>query len=261
MSQPANRAAPPQEPGADVPGSRQRVRWALWLVVGAVVALLVVSAILGGAAVAHSAARVRAIAQGGEGRAGVPVYALAALFTFLTVLLPLPAEAAALLNGTLFPPLTAFILTWTAAMAGAGASYECGLRLGRGPAARLFGAERLGRIERLIDRAGWPTLLALRLSPVMAFTALNWASGVLALSRPIFYWTVAAGLIPGTYVFTMAPELLLSQASTAKLVGLAASVMVVLFGLSWHRLRSRTSVQGRPAGRPPLRATSNEPPP
>jgi hypothetical protein len=35
----------------------------------------------------------------------------------------------------------------------------------------------------------------------MAFT-INWASGILALSRPAFYWTVAAGLLPGTGVFT-----------------------------------------------------------
>jgi uncharacterized membrane protein YdjX (TVP38/TMEM64 family) len=215
-----------------------------WIVALLVLALVILLLAYGGPAVTRTAALIRSIAGTGEGGSRVLVYLLGALFTFLTVLLPLPAEAAALLNGTLFPPLTAFLLTWTAAMAGAGASYECGLRLGRGPAARLFGTQRLARIEAVIERAGWPTLLALRLSPVMAFTALNWASGILGLSRPVFYWTVAAGLIPGTFVFTMAPELLLSRSSTLRLLGLAACVMIVLFGLSWLRLKHRAAPRG-----------------
>jgi len=182
------------------------------------------------------AQRVRDLAEG-SGQPGPLVYALAAGFTFLAVLLPLPAEAAALLNGALFPPVTAFLLTWTAAMAGAAASYECGLRLGHRPAERLFGASRLARAQALVERAGWPTLLALRLSPVMAFTAINWASGILALSRPVFYWTVAVGLVPGTWVFTMVPELLAdAEATTALAVGMVA-VMVGLFGVSWVRVR------------------------
>ena len=175
--------------------------------------------------------------RGPTGSPSPLVYGLAAGFTFLAVLLPLPAEAAALLNGTLFPPVTAFLLTWTSAMAGAAASYECGLRLGHRPAERLFGASRLARVQGQVERAGWPTLLALRLSPVMAFTAINWASGILALSRPVFYWTVAVGLVPGTWVFTMAPELLLDRGATTRLLAFAGGVMLVLFGASWARVR------------------------
>jgi uncharacterized membrane protein YdjX (TVP38/TMEM64 family) len=201
------------------------------------VAALVAAIILGGPTAALLAQRLRDLAEGAGGQPGPPVYALAAGFTFLAVLLPLPAEAAALLNGALFPPVTAFLLTWTAAMAGAAASYECGLRLGHGPAERLFGASRLARAQGLVERAGWPTLLALRLSPVMAFTAINWASGILALSRPVFYWTVAVGLVPGTWVFTMVPELLADPEVTTGLVAGMVAVMLGLFAVSWLRVR------------------------
>jgi uncharacterized membrane protein YdjX (TVP38/TMEM64 family) len=189
------------------------------------------------------AQRLRSLAGGPDGTPSLLVYALAAGFTFLAVLTPLPAEAAALLNGTLFPPLTAFLVTWISAMAGAAASYECGLRLGHRPAERLFGATRLARVQSLVDRAGWPTLLALRLSPVMAFTAINWASGILALSRPVFYWTVAVGLVPGTWVFTMAPELLLDRRATTRLLVIAGVVMLVLVGLTWGRVRRSVGPQ------------------
>ncbi len=71
----------------------------------------------------------------------------------------------------------------------------------------------------------------------MAFTAINWASGILAVSRPVFYWTVAVGLVPGTWVFTMAPELLLEPGGTTRLLAIAGVVMLVLFGVSWARVR------------------------
>ena len=71
----------------------------------------------------------------------------------------------------------------------------------------------------------------------MAFTALNWASGILALSRPVYYWTVAIGLIPGTYVFSVVPDVLEHGASVAVLVGLALAVMAALLALSLVRIR------------------------
>jgi len=218
---------------ASSPEARPALRWGLALV--AIVALLI---LLGGSASRTAVAAIRGAAAGAEGPgAEALVYLAAAGFTFLTVFLPLPAEASAFLNGALFPPLPAFMLTWIMAMAGAGASYEIGRRYGQRPAAWMFGAQRLLRVERLLDRAGWPTLLALRLSPVMAFTAINWASGILALSRPVFYWTTAVGLMPGTYVFTIAPELLENGATMWTLILLALAVAGGLLGVSWLRLR------------------------
>lgn len=220
------------------------------LIVVAFALLLVVGAPIG----VRLAQWLRDLAGGPHGTPSLGVYILAAGFTFIAVLTPLPAEAAALLNGTLFPPVTAFVLTWVAATAGAAASYECGLRLGHRPAERVFGAERLARVKALVDGAGWPTLLALRLSPVMAFTAINWASGILALSRPVFYWTVAVGLVPGTWVFTMAPQLLLDRGSATRLSVIVGIVMLVLFGMTWGKVRKergRRKAAGRQTEMPP----------
>jgi uncharacterized membrane protein YdjX (TVP38/TMEM64 family) len=216
-----------------------------------VIVVLVLALLLwiqGGAIVGRATTSIREAASGASGPGSqLVVYALAGLFTFLTVLLPLPAEAAALLNGALFPPVTAFVLTWTPAMLGVAASYEIGRRCGRAPAARIFGDHRLSWAERLVEQAGWPALLGLRLSPVMAFTALNWASGILALSRPVFYWTCAVGLVPGTFVLTITPSLLASRRWTALLVGSGVAVAV---GLVWVSVR-RVRRSGRPSGQGP----------
>jgi uncharacterized membrane protein YdjX (TVP38/TMEM64 family) len=222
----------PLSPKTDPGGSRR------WMVLVALVAAILLIIAAGGEVVRPMAAFIRSAAEGADGPwAQATIYGLASLFTFLTVLLPLPAEASAFLNGSLFPSPIAFGLTWTMAMVGAATSYEVGRRHGRTPAHRLVGKALMDRVERLIDHAGWPTLLALRLSPVMAFTAINWASGILALSRPVFYWTTAVGLVPGTYVFTVVPHLLQSGASTAKLVGLGSAAAVGLLGVSYLRMR------------------------
>ena len=231
---------PPTSPppsGTD-PGRSRR-----WIVLAAIVGAVLLVVAVGGDVVRPTVVFIRSAADGAEGGTLAAIYGLAAAFTFLTVLLPLPAEASAFLNGSLFPAPVAFVLTWTMAMAGASASYEIGRRHGRAPAHRIFGTAPMDRIERLIDRAGWPTLLALRLSPVMAFTAINWASGILALSRPVFYWTTAAGLVPGTYVFTVVPDLLQSGASTAKLVGIAGAAAVGLLGVSFLRMRRTNTTE------------------
>jgi uncharacterized membrane protein YdjX (TVP38/TMEM64 family) len=204
----------------------------------AAVALVLVIASQGSVIVGRVATGIREAASGAGGVGSqLTVYVLAGLFTFLTVLLPLPAEASALLNGTLFPPLTAFVFTWTLAMCGAAASYELGRRYGRAPAARLFSDKRLAWAEGLVGRAGWPALLGLRLSPVMAFTAINWASGILALSRPVFYWTTAVGLVPGTFVLTITPHLLASRSSTALLIGVGFALALGLIWVSVRRAR------------------------
>ena len=164
---------------------------------------------------------------------------VAAFFTFVAALLPIPAEAPALLNGTLFPPLKAFLLTYVFAYLGASVAYECGRLLGHDLAARLIGETRMVKIETLIAKAGWPTLLALRLSPVMAFTALNWASGVLALSRTVFHLTMIFGLIPGTFVFTIIPHILSGGPGFWLYLAISALVMVGLFAFSVFKLRSK----------------------
>ncbi len=218
------------------PSEPRRSHRLLVLVALAGALLLIVAA--GSEVIRPTVSFIRSAAEGANGPGPQAlIYGLASVFTFLTVLLPLPAEASAFLNGGLFPAPVAFGLTWTMAMAGAATSYEIGRRLGRGPAHRLFGTAPMDRVERLIHRAGWPTLLALRLSPVMAFTAINWASGILALSRQVFYWTTAVGLIPGTYVFTVVPDLLQSGASTARLVAIGTAAAVGLLGVSYLRMR------------------------
>ena len=191
-----------------------------------------------GAHVADWVASLRSLATREDGLFHWAFF-ISAAFTYIAALLPIPAEAPALLNGALFSPLLAFGITYVFAYLGAATAFEVGRLIGYQPVPRLIGADRMAKIERLIATAGWPTLLALRLSPIMAFTALNWVSGVLALSRPVFYWTLAAGLMPGTFIITITPHVLEQSGSFKLYLLIGFSLVAMLLAVSYLRIRRR----------------------
>ena len=133
---------------------------------------------------------------------GPLIYLLAPLFTAVVALLPLPAEVPAMINGMAFGPIWGSLVTWSGSMVGAQASFELARRYGRPLSARVVPASWLDRADRTVSRAAWPVLLALRLMPTVAFTAINWAAGLTAVRRATFVWTTAVGIVPGAVAFT-----------------------------------------------------------
>ncbi len=153
--------------------------------------------------------------------------------------LPIPAEAPAMLNGALFGPVTGTLITWTGALAGAWISFEIARALGRPVASRIVPVRALDRTDALVDQAGWSGLLVLRLLPVVAFTAINWGAGLTSVSRWRFLWTTALGIVPGAILFTAsgsAMASLIERGSTP--AAWAAGGAVVVF-LLWAFRRSR----------------------
>lgn len=136
--------------------------------------------------------------------AGPQAWAAAPLFTFVIAVLPVPAEIPAMLNGALFGAVAGTLVTWCGLFAGAWASFEMARRGGRPLAERLVPARFLRQADRLVAGAGWPVLLALRLTPAVTFTGLNWGAGLTSMPRPTFLWTTALGILPGSIAFTAA---------------------------------------------------------
>lgn len=117
-------------------------------------------------------------------------------------ILPIPAEAPAMLNGMLFGPLAGTAVTWCGAMLGAWISFELARSLGRPLAERFLKPEALARADEVVANAGWGGMLVARFVPFIAFTALNWGAGLTPVSRWRFLWTTGLGILPGAIVFT-----------------------------------------------------------
>ncbi len=127
---------------------------------------------------------------------------LAYAYTIAVAIIPFPAEFPAMLNGMLFGPVVGTVITWSAALLGAQGSFELSRHFGRPLVARFIRPQTVERADRLVIASGAPGLLLLRLTPVIAFTAINWAAGLTALKRWTFFWTTAVGIIPGAILFT-----------------------------------------------------------
>lgn len=128
-------------------------------------------------------------------------YWAAPLLMVVVAILPIPAEIPAAMNGMLFGTFVGIIMTWGGAMLGAMISYELARCFGARLARRFVGPEVMDRFEGLKNTEA-PVLLMLRLTPVVAFTVVNWASGLLQVRRSTFVWTTAVGILPGAIAFT-----------------------------------------------------------
>lgn len=176
---------------------------------------------------------------------GPLVFVLAPLFTAVIAILPLPAEIPAMLNGMIFGPVWGSLVTWCGSMVGAQASFELARHFGRPLGARVVLPAWLDRADLTVTRAGWPMLLALRLMPTVAFTAINWAAGLTSVRRGTFVWTTAIGILPGAIAFTTGGAGLIqlargSQRGAVLLAG-AALLLATAAGLAvlWRRRTRR----------------------
>ncbi|MGI9626277.1 MAG: TVP38/TMEM64 family protein [Longimicrobiales bacterium] len=172
-------------------------------------------------------------------------FVIAPLVMAGVAVLPIPAEAPALINGMLFGPVVGTVITWTGALGGAWISFEIARALGRPVAGRLVKEATLDRADRIVEQAGWSGLLVARLLPVVAFTAINWAAGLTSVSRWRFLWTTALGIIPGAIVFTA------SGSGIAALLQRGAGPAALLAGATLVGFIAYVLVRGqRPAVRP-----------
>lgn len=133
---------------------------------------------------------------------GVWAYVAAPAIMAVVSILPIPAEAPAMMNGMLFGPTAGTAITWVGAMIGAWISFELARVLGRPLAERLIAPRALDKADAVAHGAGWWGLLGARLVPLIAFTALNWGAGLCSVPRWRFLWTTAVGILPGAIVFT-----------------------------------------------------------
>jgi len=169
-------------------------------------------------------------------------YVIAPLVMAAVAILPIPAEAPAMVNGALFGPIVGTLVSWAGAMLGAVASFEMARAFGRPAAERFLKPSAIERADALVTRAGWGGMLLARCIPVIAFTALNWGAGLTPVSRWRFLWTTAIGIIPGAILFTASGWGLADAAKQVPWVGLAIAVLLLV----WLAFRRRSRERRQP---------------
>lgn len=166
------------------------------------------------------------------------------VWTWLAVvavaMLPIPAEFIAAGAGMAHGPAAGFVLTWTGAMVGAAISFGLARRAGRPALARRLPARWMARIDAAADLHS-SALFAVRLLPLVPFTALNWGLGLSPLRPWTFAWTTGLGILPGCLLFVyggVGLGQLFQTHPAAAAAATTAAVIGIVLGERWRRRRA-----------------------
>lgn len=170
---------------------------AVWARLAVLVVLLTMAAAVAGLVGLPDPTQIRAdIAAAGS---AAPV--LFVLVYAVATLAPLPKNVLAVVAGLLFGLVVGVMVVLLAAMLGALAAFGLGRLLGRGAVERITGT-RVARVDALLRRRGVLAVVAVRLVPVLPFTAINYAAGLTAVRTRDYVVGTALGMIPGTVSYT-----------------------------------------------------------
>lgn len=129
--------------------------------------------------------------------AGTAAPVLFVLLYAVATLAPLPKNVLAAGAGLLFGLATGVIVVLLGALLGALAAFGLGRLLGRDAVERITGA----RVDALLRRRGILAVIAVRLIPVLTFTAINYTAGLTAIRTRDYLLGTTLGIIPGTIAY------------------------------------------------------------
>lgn len=168
-----------------------------WLKLGVFVTLVLGLVVLDRFHELPHAADLRAPVES-AGAAGVLVFLLGYA---VLCLLPAPKALLTVLGAVLYGLWLGALLSWVAAMVGAAVAFGLGRLLGREAVDRLSGG-RLARADELLGEHGLAAIVAVRLVPVIPFTAINYTAGLTGVRFRDYLLGSALGMVPGTLAYS-----------------------------------------------------------
>ena len=125
------------------------------------------------------------------------------------------------------------------ATAGATAAFVIGRRLGRQTLEKAAGS-RVRAVDAWLGRSGFTAVLYLRLVPIVPFNALNYLSGVTAVSARDYVLGTALGIIPGAFAIAAVGSTLDRPGSPAFFAAAGLAVALAVIGVLEARRRRRS---------------------
>ena len=135
-----------------------------------------------------------------------------ALFVSLT---PLPMETIAIVNGMFFGPVLGSLYTWIGALIASMVAFTIAKTIGYPLVKRLLPDTAFNVMERIVEKDGPPTLVMIRMVPLIPFTVINYGAGVTSLHWFTFLWTSAIGFIPPTIMFVTMGDIMMDNPKLA----------------------------------------------
>lgn len=218
-----------------------RQHWQLlWLAVLAllVTAGLAVMLLYGASWLNHhglnSLAKIQAALRGMGATASAASIGLVIAHAFL----PYPIEIMELANGAVFGFAWGLFLTWTGSILGALLSYALARLAGQAINRRLLNDSQCYKLSHWQERHGTKTLLAVRLVPLISFSAVNYLAGLSGVPFWRFFWTTALGIVPdAALVVGSGSGLIAKSGMTVWIFVISGLVLLSFMPLLWRYWR------------------------
>lgn len=170
---------------------------------------------------------------------GAEPWAPVALVVAYVVLCPLgmPVSPLMLAGGLVFGFGAGTALNLAGTWLGAAVTFAVARLLGADLVARLLG-DKLARVERVVERHGFWTLVRLRFVPI-PYAVVNYAAALAGVRPGTFLLATAVGLLPAVALFTYFADAL-SQAAAGdrsgvllQLGGALVALLLLTFAVPW----------------------------
>lgn len=153
---------------------------------------------------------------------------------------PFPLEVLAAANGLVFGVWAGILVTWVSMVLSAWLGYGTA-RFFHPLVLRLASGDRLERAQEWTARRSSWELVAIRFIPIVSFSLLNLAMGLVRVSFWRFTWTTALGIIPIVTLSVLFGNFLHLGPWAWVIFGL---VLIVLTG--WHFVGQRQGKKAQP---------------
>ncbi|MCE6999026.1 TVP38/TMEM64 family protein [Saccharothrix sp. S26] len=193
------------------------------VLLGLVVVALAVGVLTG---VTPDVAELRGWVEGAGAAAPFAFVAVSAVGSVALVPKPLLSVA----GGVVFGPVLGTCVVVAGVTIGAVASFAVTRRLGRDVVRPRSATGRVARVDRMLERRGFPAVVALRLLPVVPFGLVNYVAGLSGLRVGAFVLGTAVGVLPATVVYTVTGSSLTTMTVAQWLLAGAAVGVPALVG-------------------------------
>ncbi len=159
----------------------------------------------------------------------------------LMLLAPVPRSALSVLVGLVAGFVPGLAVALAGGLLAAVTAFGLSRTLGRSAATRLAGP-RLARVDELVTRRGFTSVLAGRLLPMVPFVVLSYAAGLTAIRWAPYVTGTALGLVPSTVLqvgIGASAGAVVDRATPLSVLPLlcAAVVLAALAAGAWRRRR------------------------
>lgn len=158
--------------------------------------------------------------------------------------IPVPKNLLATIAGALFGMTSGILLSWVGSVLAAVVWFAVARRLGRDAVARITGP-RIDRVQAVLADQGLLAEVVARLTPVVPFTLVNYASGVSAMRSRDYVLGTMVGIVPGTVAYAAVGASAGRDVTTILVAGGSGALLLVGSVLLARRLRRRSGQASR----------------